>query len=116
FDAPTDKYDQWIQEQVRGVHAAVVVAPVAYEQARISLRSGGKLIAVALTVEKLSFPIFETVLRSVQIIGTVLGTRQDMSRDVSRRFFAVAENKTSAETYPPPPTISRCYFASQYNI
>ncbi|CAF1541525.1 unnamed protein product, partial [Didymodactylos carnosus] len=80
YDGPADKHGQWIQEHVGGVHAAIVVAVaiVAYEQALISLRSGGKLIAVALPVGKLSIPIFETVLRSIQVIGSVVGTRQDM--------------------------------------
>ena len=65
-----------------GAHAAisVAVAPKAFEQAFGSLRRGGKLVFVALPADNLvSLPIFETVLKGITVLGSIVGTRKDLA-------------------------------------
>jgi propanol-preferring alcohol dehydrogenase len=65
-----------------GADVAVVLAASAkvFEQAFASLRRGGRLICVALPAEgTMSIPIFETVLKGISIIGSIVGTRQDLA-------------------------------------
>ncbi len=62
------------------VALAYAVAPKAFEQAFASLNRGGRLICVALPAEgMMSIPIFDTVLKGIQIIGSIVGTRQDLA-------------------------------------
>jgi len=64
-----------------GAHAAisVAVAPKAFEQAFSSLRRGGTLVFVALPADNfVSLPIFETVLKGITILGSIVGTRKDL--------------------------------------
>ena len=64
-----------------GADVAVVLAASAkvFEQAFASLRRGGRLICVALPAEgTMSIPIFETVVKGIQVIGSIVGTRQDL--------------------------------------
>jgi propanol-preferring alcohol dehydrogenase len=64
-----------------GADVAIVLAvtPTAFEQAFRSLRRGGRLVCVALPAEgTLTVPIFETVLKGISIIGSIVGTRQDL--------------------------------------
>jgi propanol-preferring alcohol dehydrogenase len=59
---------------------AVAVAPKAFEQAYRSLRRGGKLVFVALPADNaVQLPIFETVLNGITILGSIVGTRADLS-------------------------------------
>jgi propanol-preferring alcohol dehydrogenase len=65
-----------------GAHAAisVAVAPKAFEQAFSSLRRGGTLVFVALPADNfVSLPIFETVLKGITILGSIVGTRKDLA-------------------------------------
>jgi propanol-preferring alcohol dehydrogenase len=65
-----------------GADAAIVLAasPVAYEQAFRSLRPGGTLVLVALPKDNtMSLPIFETVLRGITLVGSIVGTRMDLT-------------------------------------
>ncbi|MCX6402113.1 MAG: alcohol dehydrogenase AdhP [Propionibacteriales bacterium] len=65
-----------------GAHSAisVAVAPKAFEQAFSSLRRGGTLVFVALPADNfVSLPIFETVLRGIKILGSIVGTRKDLA-------------------------------------
>jgi propanol-preferring alcohol dehydrogenase len=65
-----------------GAHAAisVAVAPKAFEQAFGCLRRGGKLVFVALPADNLvSLPIFETVLKGITVLGSIVGTRKDLA-------------------------------------
>jgi propanol-preferring alcohol dehydrogenase len=58
---------------------ALAVAPAAFEQAFRSLRRGGRLLCVALPPESsMTIPIFDTVLKGISIIGSIVGTRQDL--------------------------------------
>lgn len=65
-----------------GADVALVLAasPRVFEQAFASLNRGGRLICVALPAEeKMSVSIFETVLKGISIIGSIVGTRQDLA-------------------------------------
>jgi propanol-preferring alcohol dehydrogenase len=62
------------------VAIALAVSPRAFEQAYGSLRRGGRLVCVALPADdKMSVPIFDTVLSGKSIIGSIVGTRQDLA-------------------------------------
>ena len=65
-----------------GVDVAVVLAadPVVLEQAHASLRRGGRLVLVSLPRDnEMRLPIFETVLKGISVIGSIVGTRQDLA-------------------------------------
>jgi len=65
-----------------GADVAVVLAasPRVFEQAFSSLSRGGRLICVALPADQqMSISIFETVLKGISIIGSIVGTRQDLA-------------------------------------
>ncbi|MDP9026006.1 MAG: zinc-dependent alcohol dehydrogenase [Actinomycetota bacterium] len=65
-----------------GADVAVVLAasPRVFEQAFSSLNRGGRLICVALPAdETMNISIFETVLKGISIIGSIVGTRQDVA-------------------------------------
>jgi len=69
-------------QQLGGADVAVVLAasPRVFEQAFSSLSRGGRLICVALPAEeKMTVSIFETVLKGISIIGSIVGTRQDLA-------------------------------------
>ena len=54
--------------------------PAAIEQAFASLRRGGRLVLVALPKDgELELPIFETVLKGISVIGSIVGTRRDLA-------------------------------------
>jgi propanol-preferring alcohol dehydrogenase len=61
------------------VSIALAVSPRAFEQAYRSVRRGGTLSMVALPADNyVQLPIFETVLNSVTIQGSIVGTRVDL--------------------------------------
>lgn len=61
------------------VALAFAVTPLAFEQALASLNPGGRLICVAMPAEgTMEVPIFDTVVKGIQIIGSIVGTRQDL--------------------------------------
>lgn len=69
-------------QELGGADVALVLAasPRVFEQAFASLGRGGRLICVALPAdEKMSISIFETVLKGISIIGSIVGTRQDLT-------------------------------------
>lgn len=71
-------------EALGGVDVAVVLAvfPAVFEQAFASLRRGGRLVCVGLPPENdgpMSLPIFPTVLKGISVIGSIVGTRQDLA-------------------------------------
>jgi propanol-preferring alcohol dehydrogenase len=58
---------------------ALAVSPRAFEQAYGALRPGGKLVFVALPADnRVTLPIFETVLNAITIAGSIVGTRTDL--------------------------------------
>ncbi|KAF8484336.1 GroES-like protein [Gautieria morchelliformis] len=62
-----------------GAHAAVITAanPAAYMQAVEYLRCGGTLVVVGMPAGKLGADIFFTVYKSISIVGSYVGNRQD---------------------------------------
>jgi propanol-preferring alcohol dehydrogenase len=69
-------------EALGGADVAVVLAadPRVIEQAHASLRRGGRLILVSLPKENaMSLPIFQTVLKGIRVIGSIVGTRADLA-------------------------------------
>ncbi len=62
------------------VAIALAASPRTFEQAFSSLRRGGRLVCVALPADdKMTIPIFDTVLSGKSIIGSIVGTRQDLT-------------------------------------
>jgi propanol-preferring alcohol dehydrogenase len=71
-------------EELGGADVAIVLAvmPSVFEQAFASLRRGGRLVCVGLPPEKdgpMELPIFPTVLKGLSVIGSIVGTRQDLA-------------------------------------
>jgi propanol-preferring alcohol dehydrogenase len=87
-------------EALGGLDVAVVLAasPHVFEQAFASLRRGGRLICVALPGDaaKMDIPIFETVLKGISIIGSIVGTRQDLTEVFA--LHAAGRTRVVAET------------------
>jgi len=62
------------------VAIALAVQPEAIRQAFTSLKRGGRLVLVSLPKDgKLEIPIFDTVLKGISVIGSIVGTRQDLA-------------------------------------
>ena len=91
-------------EALGGLDVAVVLAasPHVFEQAFASLRRGGRLICVALPGDggAMTIPIFETVLKGISIIGSIIGsivgTRQDLVEVFA--LHAAGRTRVIAET------------------
>lgn len=69
-------------QDLGGADVALVLAasPKVFEQAFASLSRGGRLICVALPAEtSMSIPIFDTVIKGISVIGSIVGTRQDLA-------------------------------------
>jgi propanol-preferring alcohol dehydrogenase len=65
-----------------GADVAIVLAtsPRAFEQAFSALRRGGRLVCVGLPADdKMTLSIFDTVLGGKSVIGSIVGTRQDLA-------------------------------------
>jgi propanol-preferring alcohol dehydrogenase len=70
-----------------GVHQAIALAdgPRVFTQAFRSLRRGGTLVLVAMSADnEVPLPVFETVLNGITVVGSIVGTRQDL-----REVFAL---------------------------
>lgn len=68
-------------KELGGVDAviATAVSPRAFEQGYQSLKRGGTIVFVALPADnEVSLPIFETVLQGIHVVGSIVGTRQDL--------------------------------------
>jgi len=71
-------------EALGGADVAVVLAvlPSVFETAFASLRRGGRLVCVGLPPESdgpMALPIFPTVLKGISVIGSIVGTREDLA-------------------------------------
>jgi len=71
-------------EELGGADVAVVLAvlPSVFEQAFAALRRGGRLVCVGLPPESegpMALPIFPVVLKGISVIGSIVGTRQDLA-------------------------------------
>jgi propanol-preferring alcohol dehydrogenase len=68
-------------QAIGGADVAIVLAasPRAYEQAFACLRPNGTLVGVGLPADNvMHLPIFETVLRGIKVVGSLVGTRVDL--------------------------------------
>ena len=63
------------------VAVALAASPASFDQAYRSLRRGGRLVCVALPADNgaLNLPIFDTVLNGKSVIGSIVGTRNDLA-------------------------------------
>ncbi|MEI3868482.1 zinc-dependent alcohol dehydrogenase [Microbacterium sp. CCNWLW134] len=80
-NASTDDPVAMIAE-LGGADVAIVlaVAPKVTRQAFDALNRGGRLVLVALPAGgEYTLPVFETVLRGISVIGSIVGTRQDLA-------------------------------------
>ena len=80
------------------VAIALAVTPESFEQAFASLRRGGRLVCVALPPESagpMRVPIFDTVLKGISVIGSIVGTREDLAEVF--RLHALGRTRVIAE-------------------
>ncbi|EKX67469.1 zinc-dependent alcohol dehydrogenase [Streptomyces ipomoeae] len=85
-----------------GAHAAIALAvnEAAFAAVNSGLRRGGKLVMVALPAHgTVQVPIFDTVLNGTSVIGSIVGTRQDLAEVF--QLHAVGRTKVIYETRPP---------------
>jgi alcohol dehydrogenase, propanol-preferring len=69
-------------QELGGADAAIclAVSPESMRQAFDSLKRGGRLVLVALPKDnELALPIFQTVLKGISVIGSIVGTRLDLT-------------------------------------
>lgn len=68
------------QEKVGGTHGAVVTAvnKAAFNTAVGAVRAGGRVVAVGLPVESMDLPIPRLVLDGIQVVRSLVGTREDL--------------------------------------
>lgn len=88
-------------EALGGADVAVVLAadPKVLEQAHSCLRRGGRLILVALPKDgTMALPIFQTVLKGIQVTGSIVGTRADLAEVF--RLHAAGRTRVFYETRP----------------
>lgn len=85
-------------KKLGGLDVALVLAPSqkVFEQAFASLRRGGRLICVSMPAAGvMEIPIFATVLQGISIIGSIVGTRQDLAEVFS--LHAAGKTRVVAE-------------------
>lgn len=87
-----------IQEKVGGAHAAVVtaVARQAFNAAVDGVRAGGRVVAVGLPPESMDLSIPRLVLDGIQVVGSLVGTREDLTE----AFQFGAEGQVVPKTQP----------------
>ena len=79
-DARSDQQGQLAA--LGGVDVAVVTvpSPAAMRAAHAALNPNGRLVLVGLPADnRLELPVFETVLRGIRVIGSLVGTRNDLT-------------------------------------
>ncbi|QGN49280.1 alcohol dehydrogenase AdhP [Micromonospora sp. WMMD558] len=82
-----------------GVDVAVVLAasPTVIEQAHRCLRRGGRLVLVSLPKDNsITLPVFETVLKGIRVLGSIVGTRADLAEVF--RLHAAGRTRVVLET------------------
>ncbi|RZU23740.1 alcohol dehydrogenase AdhP [Streptomyces sp. BK239] len=90
-----------VLRQHGGAHAAIALAvdEQAFASVYGGLRRGGKLVMVALPAGgTIQVPIFDTVLNGTSVIGSIVGTRQDL--DEVFQLHAAGRTKVIYETRP----------------
>ncbi|MFJ8632395.1 alcohol dehydrogenase AdhP [Streptomyces sp. NPDC093568] len=84
-----------------GAHAGIALAvnEAAFAAVNSGLRRGGKLVLVALPAHgTLQVPIFDTVLNGTSVIGSIVGTRQDLAEVFE--LHAAGRTRVIYETRP----------------
>ena len=82
-----------------GADACIVlaVAPAVFDQSYRALARGGRLVLVSLPKDgTLTFPVFDTVLNGIEIIGSIVGTREDLAEVF--RLHALGRTTVVAQT------------------
>ena len=100
IDASRDDAAEAIR-RLGGADVAVVLAanPKVFEQAFRSLRRGGRLVLVGLPADNaMQLPIFETVLQGITVVGSIVGTRNDLAEVF--QLHADGRTRVVAETIP----------------
>jgi nucleotide-binding universal stress UspA family protein len=101
IDARKDDVGE-VLRQHGGAHAAIAPAvnDAAFEAVNSALRRGGKLVMVALPAHgTVRVPIFDTVLNGTSVIGSIVGTRQDLTEVF--QLHAAGQTQVICETRPP---------------
>ncbi|RNM16415.1 zinc-dependent alcohol dehydrogenase [Nocardioides pocheonensis] len=96
-DARTDQAAQL--EALGGLDLALVTvpSPAAMQAAHAALNPNGRLVIVGLPADnRLELPVFETVLKGISVIGSLVGTRNDLE-DVFR-LHAAGRTRVVAQT------------------
>lgn len=78
INSRTEDAAKIVQEKTGGAHAAVVtaVAKAAFNSAVDAVRAGGRVVAVGLPPESMSLDIPRLVLDGIEVVGSLVGTRQ----------------------------------------
>ncbi|GAA3046161.1 alcohol dehydrogenase AdhP [Streptomyces roseofulvus] len=90
-----------VLQQHGGAHAALALAvnEETFATALAGLRRGGKLVMVALPADGIvQVPVFSTVLGGTSVIGSIVGTRQDLAEVF--RLHAAGRTRVVYETRP----------------
>ncbi|WP_329347842.1 zinc-dependent alcohol dehydrogenase [Streptomyces sp. NBC_01261] len=90
-----------VLKQHGGAHAAIALAvnESAFAAVNSGLRRGGKLVMVAMPAHgTIQVPIFDTVLNGTSVIGSIVGTRQDLTEVF--QLHAAGRTKVISETRP----------------
>ena len=93
-----------IQEKVGGAHATVVtaVSKAAFNSAVDCVRAGGRVVAVGLPPESMNLSIPRIVLDGIEVVGSLVGTRQDLAEafqfGAEGLVVPVVQKRTLAET------------------
>lgn len=80
FTTPSQDSGRTLQKQAGGVDAAIVFtnSTEAMEQAIRSVKRMGVVVLVGLTTRDLTLSVTETILKGIRIVGSFLGTREDL--------------------------------------
>jgi propanol-preferring alcohol dehydrogenase len=80
FTTPSPDSGRTIQKQLGGVDAAIVFTASieAMEQAIKSVKRTGTIVLVGLTTRDLTLSVTESILKGLHIVGSFLGTREDL--------------------------------------
>ncbi|MDQ1050975.1 zinc-dependent alcohol dehydrogenase [Streptomyces sp. V4I2] len=100
IDARKDNVGEVLQ-RYGGAHAAIALAvnEAAFAAVNSGLRRGGKLVMVALPAHgTVQVPIFDTVLKGTSVIGSIVGTRQDLAEVF--QLHAAGRTRVIYETRP----------------
>lgn len=84
-----------------GADVAIVlsVAPVVFAQSFAALNRGGRLVLVSLPADgSLTLPVFDAVLSGKSVIGSIVGTREDLAEVF--RLHALGRTTVIAQTRP----------------